>query len=318
MNIFVGGSLREVSREPDVCREFVAALGTAIMKEGHVLLNGCRSSLDKEIATAAHEWLVSNKGNPKTHIVSYCLKTEKPIHTLGKVGYSALSDWQMHHSDLRVPEQIKEADATIFVAGSEGTFWARNWAIFARKLILGVPRFGGAGETIYQQELKRFKDLSPEAAEEYEKLNSLSDDSSALAEEVIRLAERLAKPGNVFTIMSFKREYRDVFASFKEVCREFEFDAARTDESTSLERIIPRIEAGIRNSAIVIADVSDMSPNVFYELGFAKALGKDVIVSAKKGTPLPFDIGDVPVIFWEIQEDLKEGLRTYFKSRSDT
>ena len=315
MNIFVGGSLRDVSREPDVCRQFVAALGAAIMKEGYVLLNGCRSSLDQEIATAAHEWLARNEGNPKAQIVSYCLKNEKPIHTLGKVGYSALSDWEMNHSELKVPEQIKEADATIFIAGNEGTFWARNWALFARKLILGIPRFGGAGETIYEQELKRLQETSPEAAGEYETLNSLSDDISDLAHEVIRLTERLVRPGNVFTIMSFKREFRDVFASYKEVCREFEFEAERTDESTSLERIVPRIEAGIRNSAIVIADVSELSPNVFYELGYAKALGKDVIVTAKKGTQLPFDIGDVPAIFWEIQEDLKEGLRKYFKGR---
>ena len=315
MNIFVGGSLNSVPREPDVGRQFVAALGTAIMKEGHVLLNGCRSSLDQEIATAAQEWLARNAGNPKTQIISYCLKSERPIHSLGKIGYSALSDWQMNHSELKVPEQIKDADATIFVAGSEGTFWARNWAYFARKIILGVPRFGGAGETIYEQELKRLQGTSPELAKDYETLNSLSDDISDFASEVIRLVERIVTPGNVFTIMSFKREFRDVFASYKEVCREFKFEAERTDESTSLERIVPRIEVGIRNSAIVIADVSDLSPNVFYELGYAKALGKDVIVTAKKGTQLPFDIGDVPTIFWEIQEDLKDGLRRYFKGK---
>jgi hypothetical protein len=34
-----------------------------------------------------------------------------------------------------------------------------------------------------------------------------------------------------------------------------------------------------------------------------------VIVTAKTGTQLPFDVGDMPTIFWEIQEDLKEGLR---------
>jgi hypothetical protein len=93
------------------------------------------------------------------------------------------------------------------------------------------------------------------------------------------------------------------------VCREFGFDAERIDETISLERIIPRIETGIRKSAFVIADVSDASPNVFYEVGYAKGIGKDVIVTAKKGTQLPFDIGDVPTVFWEIQEDLKDGLR---------
>jgi nucleoside 2-deoxyribosyltransferase len=112
--------------------------------------------------------------------------------------------------------------------------------------------------------------------------------------------------------MSFKREFRDVYASCKEVCKEFGFVAERTDESGSLERIIPRVEKGIRGSGIVIADVSEGSPNVFYEVGFARALGKDVIMTARKGTELPFDVGDIPAIFWEIQDDLKEGLRKCF------
>jgi hypothetical protein len=51
----------------------------------------------------------------------------------------------MNHSELAVPEQIELADATIFIAGGDGTFWSKNWARFARKLIMGVPRFGGVG-----------------------------------------------------------------------------------------------------------------------------------------------------------------------------
>lgn len=309
MRIFVGGSLRDVARDSDLCRHFVAALGTEIVRRDHVLLNGCRSSVDQAIATAAHEWLVSNAGNPKDRIMSYCLKSDKPVHSLGTVRYSALLDWQMNHSELEIPEQIELAGATIFVAGGEGTFWSKNWASFARKLIVGIPRFGGAGETIYNRELKRLREVAPAVAEDYETLNSLSADMSDYAKEVVGLVERMVTPRNVFTIMSLKKEFRDVYASCKEVCREFKFEAERTDESASLERIVPRIETGIRKSAFVIADVSELSPNVFYEVGYAKALGKDVIVTAKTGTQLPFDVGDMPTIFWEIQEDLKEGLR---------
>jgi hypothetical protein len=311
MRIYVGGSLRDVGGEPELCRQFVAALGIAIVRQGHVLLNGCRSSLDQEIAGAANEWLVRNAGDPKDRIVSYSLKSDTPVHSVGTLRYSALLDWHMNHPELDVPEQIELAGATIFVAGSEGTYWARNWALFARKPILGIPRFGGAGETIYRQELKRLRQTFPTAAEDYEVLNSLSQDIPDFANTVVSLAERLVAPRNVFVVMSFKREYFDVFASCKDVCREFKLDAERTDESTSLERITPRIENGIRSSAFVIADVSEGTPNVFYEIGYAKALGKNVILTAKKGTQLPFDIGDVPTIFWEIQDDLKVGLRKY-------
>ena len=53
MRIFVGGSLRIVPRELALCHEFAAALGCEIVKQGHVLLNGCRSLLDKEVAGSA-------------------------------------------------------------------------------------------------------------------------------------------------------------------------------------------------------------------------------------------------------------------------
>jgi hypothetical protein len=309
MRIFVGGSLRDVPRDAELCRRFVAALGIEIVKQKHILLNGCRSSVDQEIARAAQEWLARNEEKPEDRIVSYCLKDNDPVHRFGKIRASALSDWQMNHPQLRVPEQIEQSDVTIFIAGNDGTYWAKNWAFYARKPIMGIPRFGGAGETIYNHELERLRTMSPAAGEDYETLNQLTDDMQQYGKEVVDLAERLVIPNSVFTIMSFKREFRDVFDSYEQVCRNFGFKAERTDESASRERIIPRIEAGIRHSAFVIADVSDLSPNVFYEVGFARALGKDVILTARKGTVLPFDIGDIPTIFWEIQSDVKDGLQ---------
>ena len=74
--------------------------------------------------------------------------------------------------------------------------------------------------------------------------------------------------------MSSKKDYREVFASCKVVCKKFDFDAVRTDESLSLERITTQIEKGIQDSAFVIANVSEPSMNVFYEVGFARGLGK--------------------------------------------
>lgn len=308
MKIYVGGSLRQVPRDADLCREFVAALGTAVVAQGHVLLTGCRSSVDKEIASAAQEWLAGNAGNPKERIISFCLETDKPAHSVGTLRRSALSDWGMNHADLVVPEQIDQANATIFVAGGEGTFWAKNWAQLARKLILGVPRFGGAGQKIYTQEQKRLREINSEKAGDYETLNVITDDMSDYAKQVVRLAERLVLPRSVFTIMSFKKEFIDVFDSCKDACQKYHFEAERTDESASSEPILPRILQGIRNSAFVIADITELSTNVFYEVGYAKGLGKEVILIAKKGTELPFDLKDLPTLFWETQRDLKEGL----------
>jgi hypothetical protein len=43
-------------------------------------------------------------------------------------------------------------------------------------------------------------------------------------------------------------------------------------------------------------------------VGYAKGLGKEVILIAKKGTELPFDLKDLPTLFWQTQRDLKKGL----------
>lgn len=318
MQIYVGGSLRDVPNDEAACRTFVNALGVAVVRQGHILLNGCRSSLDLEIAEAAAGWLEDNdRDNLGARLVSYRLKRASPIHSLGTVRESQLEDWDMNHPELEVPEQIGRADATVFVAGAEGTYWARNWATLAGTPILGIPRFGGAASNIYYKELKRYQERTPDLADDYEMLNSLSDDASTLADRAVSLAERLVTPSSVFTIMSFKSAYLDVYDSYRDVCAEFKFDAERTDHSTSLDRIIARIESGIRNCAFVIADVSEPSQNIFYELGYAKGLGKKVVVTAKKGTELPFDVTDIPVIWWKRQRDLKEGLRQAIKALAE-
>jgi nucleoside 2-deoxyribosyltransferase len=155
-------------------------------------------------------------------------------------------------------------------------------------------------------------------AEDYETLKSASNNMSDFAKEVVLLVERLVTPRNVFMIMSFKRKFKAMFTSCEEVCLEFKFKAERTDESASLERIVPRIETGIQKSAFVIADLSEPSPNVFYELGFARALGKDVILTARKNTQLPFDVRDIPTILWENKNDLKNQLRECIRRLVDS
>ena len=142
----------------------VRELGRAVVRHGHVRLTGCRSSLDAIIATAAAEWLNSvgdPKRGPKDLIIAYCARDHPPAHNIGSIRRSSLPDWNMNHPELKVPEQIALADATFFVGGSDGTFWAKNWAYYARKPILGIPRFGGAGETIYEMERERLRRDAP-------------------------------------------------------------------------------------------------------------------------------------------------------------
>jgi len=310
MKLFVGGSLENVPVHKDLCQQFIQKLGALVVEHDHILLTGCKGSLDRTIAESAEAWLKSKGLDPRKHIISYRLKNDKPAHRIGRIQVSKRADWELTHPDLNPPEQISDADVTIFVAGGEGTYHAANWARIAGKPVLGVGQFGGAGEAIFERERDRFPlryaHLVP--VEEFDVLNQDTDDVEQLARDILALCEELIIPNTVFIVMSFKKEFDELFTVYSAVCKELGFEAVRTDKVYSLEKILPRILNGIRHSAFVIADVSETSPNVFYEIGFAEGLGWPVIATAKEGTKLPFDIVDTPVTFWSSLEDLKEKL----------
>lgn len=59
------------------------------------------------------------------------------------------------------------------------------------------------------------------------------------------------------------------------------------------------VAKGITESRIIIAEITDRNPNVFYELGAAHALGKNVILLAQNENDIPFDIRSHRCILYE-------------------
>jgi len=55
--------------------------------------------------------------------------------------------------------------------------------------------------------------------------------------------------------------------------------------------IMNQVWQDIRRSEVVVADLTDKNPNVFYEMGLAHALGKTtIIIKQKDAPPVPFDL----------------------------
>lgn len=296
--------------------DFAAVLGREIMAQGHALLNGCRTDLDGAVAEGAYAYLVSEAAEPdeiRSRIVSYVNQGTTPKHDFGDVLQSELADWELGGEELTAPEIIHEADAVVLIGGFSGTFRAANWARIEGKPLLPVSLFGGAAKTICVSQAKSVEALYPGSItkQEYEAvLKSLSTDWPALAKRVVTLAERMATSKDVFVVMSFQEtpEYKDLRKAIEETCDQFGYTARRVDEADDQKRIIPEIMRGIRHSAFVVADVTEGKPNVYWELGLAAGLEREVIVVAKRGTDLPFDINDVPVLFWDSFSDFKENL----------
>jgi HEAT repeats len=95
-----------------------------------------------------------------------------------------------------------------------------------------------------------------------------------------------------FVLMPFDREFDDVYAEIKECMAELGFDCKRADDIFVSRSILETVIMEIKQSQLIIADLTTRNANVFYELGIAHIL-KDlpsVILVSQNVERLPFDI----------------------------
>jgi len=119
-----------------------------------------------------------------------------------------------------------------------------------------------------------------------------------------------------FVVMQFGGEFDDVYQDVvKEVCKSYEVNVLRADEVSGPGLIIGDIVRELAASQLVIADITPINANVYFEVGYALALAKPTILLAQKGTPLPFDVAGFRVLFYEDtiggKKKLEEGLKRH-------
>jgi hypothetical protein len=136
---------------------FAAALGRCLIERGHVVLDGCRTSLDAIVAEAAATAAKERKLDPRRVVRSWVTATTKPSHRCGELMRSQLDDWSRVPRGLVYPETVQEADVVLVVGGWNGTHFAASWARLAAKPLLPVATFGFAAAEIYKDEVLAFE-----------------------------------------------------------------------------------------------------------------------------------------------------------------
>jgi hypothetical protein len=96
----------------------------------------------------------------------------------------------------------------------------------------------------------------------------------------------------------FDKRFEDIF---KPAIEKAGYDAYRIDKDLSVRIPIDDIEKNISESQICFAEITSDNPNVWYELGFAFACDKDVIMvcSDERTGKFPFDIQHRHVITYK-------------------
>jgi len=116
----------------------------------------------------------------------------------------------------------------------------------------------------------------------------------------------------VFVAMPFNN--RELDGIYRHVVRKAIQDVGlrcfRVDEVHSNQVITEEIVREIYNSIVVLADLTELNPNVLYEVGFAHAIGREVIVIARKGTNIPFDVRSRRYIIYGTTPRQTQALKT--------
>lgn len=107
----------------------------------------------------------------------------------------------------------------------------------------------------------------------------------------------------VFVLLPFANEF---FTVYEEVVKPTLMDLGciveHADEVQTVDSIIDIVLTRIAKSDFLIADTTGKNPNVFYEIGYAHALGKKVILLAQNAKELPFDVRHWRHIIYNIDQ----------------
>lgn len=119
-----------------------------------------------------------------------------------------------------------------------------------------------------------------------------------------------------FVVMQFTPPYNELYDDvITRICHEHGIAPVRADEVYGPGIIVADVARQIVESKLIIAEISPANPNVYYEIGYAHALGKPTILVAEKGTELPFDVSPFRVLFYENtisgKKRVEEGLRKH-------
>lgn len=105
---------------------------------------------------------------------------------------------------------------------------------------------------------------------------------------------------HAFVIMPFAHDFTNVYSEIRNACAKAtnqflpnRIEPFRLDESHAPTSIDRELQARLTTADIVIADVSGSTPNVMWEVGFAMALNKPVILITQSVKESPFDLRNV-------------------------
>ncbi|MBN8581855.1 MAG: hypothetical protein J0L96_14395 [Anaerolineae bacterium] len=120
---------------------------------------------------------------------------------------------------------------------------------------------------------------------------------------------------SIFVLMPFSEPWSDRIWTklIKPICIDAGMNPIRADDLFGRD-IMEDVWQSICSARIVIADITGRNPNVFYELGLAHTLGKEVVLLTQDVKDIPFDLNRYRHIIYQDNMDGYEKLKAELSS----
>lgn len=110
------------------------------------------------------------------------------------------------------------------------------------------------------------------------------------------------KTYNAFVLMPFDKAFDDIYKlGIQETAQHCGVYASRLDDQLFDSNMVAEIYRQIDKADFIIADMTGRNANVFYEVGYADARKKLVLLLTQKGEDIPFDFLQRPHIIYDGQ-----------------
>jgi hypothetical protein len=133
--------------------------------------------------------------------------------------------------------------------------------------------------------------------------------------------KKVEEANAAFIIMAFSEQSPDrlplvdIYAAIKRGCDTMSVKAHRADEVEHSGSITNLILDHIKTHRFLISDLTHERPNVYYEVGYAHGMQKEVVLTAQKGTTVHFDVAAHNVIFYSSSTELEERIVRRLRAR---
>src|SRR5271165_104077 len=117
--------------------------------------------------------------------------------------------------------------------------------------------------------------------------------------------EVLVEPRRCFVAMPFDPQFDVVFEKISTAVEGRGLTCVRGDKSYGARPIMEQVRLEMSRADIIVLDLTDKNPNVYYEAGLAHASDKQCVIIAESQKDLGFDLQYIKTVFYGDRRDPK-------------